>query len=129
MGSLADSMERAWGQSLAGGMAKWTPEVDIKETEKEFLISAAVPGVDKADLHVDVEQDNITLRGERKLDKEYEGKDGVHRMEQIYGSFTRSFTLPHPVDAGQVKASYKDGVLKLRLPKTERSRGKSIEIE
>jgi len=133
MHTLMRSMERGWpmlsDSSLLGGVAKWTPAVDIKETEKEILVSASVPGVDKKDIHVDLENDILTIRGERRLDKEYEDKEGVKRIEQSYGSFTRSFSLPAPVDGEAVSAEVKDGVLRVRLPKTEKSRGQSIEVK
>lgn len=138
MNSMMEGLDRAFGgwpsalrssPALLGGVSGFTPEVNIRETEKEYLMSVSVPGVEKKDLRVDLRDDTVTIRGERKLDKDYEDKEGVHRIEQAYGSFSRSFSLPSPVDSKAAKASYKDGVLKLTLPKTAETQKRSLEIE
>jgi len=116
-------------EALLGETAGFSPEVDVKESETEFVFSVSVPGVEKSDLHVDLREDRITIRGERKLDKEYENQEGVHRREQGYGSFSRSFTLPSAVDAKGAKAVHKDGVLKIRLPKTGEAKPHTLDIE
>jgi HSP20 family protein len=106
----------------------WTPSVDISETDEEFQIKAEPPGVKQDDVNVTLENGILTLQGERK--QEREEKDlKFHRSERFYGQFVRSFTLPDLVDDAKVKAEYKDGVLNLRLPKSEKAKLKAIEVK
>jgi HSP20 family protein len=109
-------------------VADWMPTVDISETEGEYLIQAELPEVKKEDVKVTVENGVLTLQGERRQEKEEKGKK-FHRVERSYGSFIRSFTLPESVDDSGVKAEYKDGVLNLHLPKTEKVKPKAIEVK
>lgn len=109
-------------------VADWVPTVDISESEGEYLIKAELPEVKKEDVKVSVEDGVLTLSGERRQEKEEKGKK-YHRVERSYGSFVRSFSLPESVDEGGVKAEYKDGVLNLHLPKTEKVKPKSIEVK
>lgn len=109
-------------------VADWMPTVDISETDGEYLIKAELPEVKKEDVKVTVEDGVLTLQGERRQEKEEKGKK-FHRVERSYGSFVRSFTLPESVDDGGVKAEYKDGVLALHLPKTERVKPKAIDVK
>ena len=109
-------------------VADWMPTVDISETEGEYLIKAELPEVKKEDVKVTVENGVLTLQGERRQEKEEKGKI-FHRVERSYGSFIRSFTLPESVDDSGVKAEYKDGVLNLHLPKTEKVKPKAIEVK
>ena len=109
-------------------VADWMPTVDISETDAEYLIKAELPEIKKEDVKVTVEDGVLTLQGERPHEKEEKGKK-FHRVERSYGSFVRSFTLPEAVDDAGVKAEYKDGVLALHLPKTERVRPKAIEVK
>jgi HSP20 family protein len=101
--------------------------VDISETENEFLINADVPGVDKENVKVSVENGVLTIQGERKTEKEEKGKK-FHRVERFTGSFVRRFTVPDNVDPDGIKAVFKDGTLVLHLPKTEKARPKAIDI-
>ena len=105
----------------------WAPRVDIAETEKEFTIKAELPEVRKEDVKVNVEDGILTLMGERKQEKKEENKK-YHRIERFYGNFTRSFSLPDNVDESKIEASFKDGVLKLQIPKTEAAKPKAIEV-
>ena len=105
-------------------VADWMPTVDISETEGEYLIKAELPEVRKEDVKVTVENGVLTLQGERRQEKEEKGKR-FHRVERSYGSFVRSFTLPESVDESSVKAEYKDGVLNLHLPKSEKVKPKA----
>ena len=116
------------GKEEAMKVAEWAPLVDIVEEDKEYLIKAELPEVKKEDVKVTVEHDVLTILGERKAEKEEKGKK-FHRIERAYGSFARSFTLPEDADAGKVAAEFKDGVLKVRLPKSERAQPKSVEIK
>ncbi|HMU54208.1 MAG TPA: Hsp20/alpha crystallin family protein [Nitrospira sp.] len=109
-------------------VADWMPTVDISESDGEYLIKAELPEVKKEDVKVTVEDGVLTLQGERRQEKEEKGKK-FHRVERSYGSFVRSFTLPESVDDAGVKAEYKDGVLSLHLPKTERVKPKAIDVK
>jgi HSP20 family protein len=109
-------------------VADWMPTVDISETDGEYLIKAELPEVKKEDVKVTVENGVLTIQGERLQEKEESGKK-FHRVERSYGSFVRSFTLPESVDEGAVKADYKDGVLNLHLPKSEKVKPKAIEVK
>ena len=115
------------GGQEALASSDWSPRVDISETEGEFLINADVPGVDKENVKVSVENGVLTIQGERKTEKEEKGKK-FHRVERFTGSFVRRFTVPDNVDPDGIKAVFKDGTLVLHLPKTEKARPKAIDI-
>jgi len=106
----------------------WTPAVDIFETDNDLVIKADLPEVDMNDIHVDIENGTLSLRGERKFEGGVEGR-GYHRIERSYGSFARYFTLPDTVDPDKVKADYKNGVLTVTLPKKELAKPRSIKVE
>ena len=108
-------------------VADWAPVVDIQETETEYLVKAELPEVKKEDVKVTVENGVLTLQGERKQEKEEKGKK-FHRIERSYGSFLRTFTVPLDTDETRVAADFKDGILKIRLPKTEKPRPKAIDV-
>ena len=106
----------------------WTPAVDIYQTVKhEVVIKAELPDTKKEDISVTFENNVLTLKGERKLEQEAK-RESYQRIERRYGSFSRSFTLPSTVDASQISASYKDGVLTVTLPQREEARAKQISI-
>ncbi len=105
----------------------WTPSVDISETDNEIIVTAELPGVKKDDVKISLQENVLTIRGEKKQEKE-EKNENFHRVERAYGMFQRSFTLPATVDPNKIKATFKDGVLKIRLPKTEEARMKEIPI-
>jgi|SRR5688572_11632784 len=109
-------------------VADWTPLVDITEDEKEYLIKADLPEVKKEDVKLTVQDDVMCISGERKYEKEEKGKK-YHRVERAYGSFMRSFSLPENADGSNVSAEYKDGMLKVHLPKSEKAKPKSIEVK
>jgi len=109
-------------------VADWTPSVDISETEVEFHIEAELPEVKKEDVQVTLDNGVLTLQGERKEEREEKGRK-VHRIERSYGRFVRSFALPDLVDTAKVKAEFKDGILHLHLPKSEKARPKAIEVK
>lgn len=104
------------------------PAVDIHEGDKAIAIKAELPGIKKDDVHIDVHDGVITLKGERKFEKE-DNKENYHRIERSYGSFFRSFTLPSTVDVEKINATYKDGILEVTIPKTEEAKPKSIPVE
>ena len=104
------------------------PAVDVEETPDAYVFRADLPGVSSKDVKVTVHGDTLTLRGERK--REEKTSDGSrHRVERAYGSFERSFTLGLPVRADQVKASYKDGVLEVHVPKADEAKPRDIEVQ
>ena len=109
-------------------VAQWLPLVDITEDDKEYLIKAELPEVRKEDVKVTVESGVLAISGERKFEKEEKDKR-YHRIERSYGSFTRSFNLPDDADDGKVSAEFKDGVLTVRLAKSEKARPKSIDVK
>ena len=109
------------------GVADWAPSVDVSETDGEYQIKAEIPDVKKEDVKVTLEDGVLTIQGERKFEKEEKGKK-YHRVERSYGSFVRSFTLPDLVDEVNVKAEFKDGILNLKLPKSEKVKPKAIEV-
>ena len=105
-----------------------SPAVDVEETPDAYVFHADLPGMSSKDVKVTVHGDTLTLRGERK--REEKQSDGaMHRVERAYGSFERSFTLGLPVRADQVKASYKDGVLEVRVPKADEAKPRDIEVQ
>lgn len=107
----------------------WTPAVDIRETEDAFLFTAELPGLDKNDVHITVENKVLTLSGERTWsEEEEEEKNSYHRIERAYGNFTRSFTLPNAVDPSKVEAKFKDGLLTITVAKAEEVKPREIEI-
>ena len=105
----------------------WAPVVDIYEHEGNLVLKAELPGIEPKDVDVRVENNVLTLRGERKFDSEVK-REKFHRVERAYGSFSRSFTLPSVVDTEKIKAEYKDGVLRVALPTREEAKPKQISI-
>ncbi len=105
----------------------WAPVVDIYEHEGNLVLKAELPGIDPKDVDVRVENDVLTLRGERKFDSDVK-REQYRRVERAYGTFSRSFALPNVVDTGKIKAEFKDGVLRVALPQREESKPKQISI-
>jgi HSP20 family protein len=109
-------------------LTEWIPPVDIAEDDKEYSIKIELPGVNKEDLRVSVEGGVLSISGERKAEKEEKNKK-YHRIERTYGSFARSFTLPEGTASDKVSAEFKDGVLRVHLPKDEAAKPKSIDVK
>jgi HSP20 family protein len=105
----------------------WSPSADISEDEKEYVVRMDIPGMEKNDIKVNYQDGRITITGERKTEGKEEKKDYIRR-ERYYGSFYRSFTLPEPIKDEEIKATFKDGVLKLAVPKAEVVKPKSIKV-
>ncbi len=116
------------GQEETMTVAQWSPLVDITEDDHEYLIKAELPEVKKEDVKVTVENGTLAITGERKFEKEEKSKK-YHRIERSYGSFVRSFSVPDDADDSKVNAEFKDGVLKVRLVKSEKAKPKSIEVK
>ena len=106
----------------------WMPVVDIQETETEYLVKVELAEVKKEDVKVTVENGVLTVQGERKQEKEENGKK-FHRIERSYGTFLRTFTVPLDAEENKVAADFKDGILRVHLPKTEKPRPKAIEVK
>jgi HSP20 family protein len=133
--SLQDRMNRLFDESVrnvkpgdeALSSAIWSPAVDIYETDDEVVVKAELPEVNQKDIDIQIENNTLTLRGERKLNKETK-KENFHRIERAYGTFSRSFTLPGTIDQEKISADYKDGILKISMPKREETRPKQIKV-
>jgi len=108
---------------------EWKPAAAISETDKEYLVKADLPDVRKEDINIALENGVLTVTGERKIEKESE-EEKVHRMESFYGTFARSFSLPDNIDDGKIKAECKNGVLRIRIPKStvEKKKAHTIKI-
>ena len=105
----------------------WLPAVDVSESENEFVVRAELPGMSHEDIDINVQENVLTLKGEKKQEKKDE-KENFHRLERTYGSFSRSFTLPVGVKPEDIKATFKDGVLEVTMPKTEEANPQKIAI-
>jgi HSP20 family protein len=133
--SIRDEMNRLFNDFLGrtgdqeGGWSTgaWAPPVDIRETDEAIILKAELPGFSKDDVHIELHNNRLTLRGERKHEAEVK-EEQYHRRERAYGSFQRTFLLPATIDQEQVTASFKNGILELRLPKSETARPKQIAI-
>ena len=130
---LRNQMNRLFDNALSGwpgesnGTSNWLPAIDIHETDEELVVLADVPGFDPKKIDVRVENNVLTIHGERQLDQELK-EENFHRIERSYGVFARSFTLSRPVDSEKIRASYKDGVLRIAMPKAESAKPKRIQI-
>jgi HSP20 family protein len=110
------------------GNRAWTPAVDIYETDNhEVVLKAELPDMKREDISITFENQVLTIRGERKVDETIR-RDRYQRFERSYGSFSRSFTIPSTIDAARINATYKDGVLTVRLPQREEAKPKQIEV-
>jgi HSP20 family protein len=132
--SLQDEMTRLFTGVSPSGYGReemvngaWSPSVDIWEEKDALVLEAELPGMKRDDFELMIENNQITLRGERKFEKKSEG-DNYHRVERSYGSFTRSFTLPQTVTAEGAKAVFENGVLRVTLPKREETKARKIEV-
>lgn len=123
---FSTSLSRSFGdENMATGA--WNPSIDIYENKDQIVLEAELPGMNREDFHLSVENNVLTLRGERQFEKKSE-QDNYHRVERAYGSFSRSFTLPQSVSAEGAQAEYKNGVLRVTLPKREEVKARRIEI-
>ena len=118
----------ARGSEAAPAAAMWSPAVDIYESGDDIVVKAEVPGIEKGDVAVEVKDGILTLRGERKFEKEVK-EENYHRIERSYGTFLRSFALPVSVDQDKVSARFKDGVLDVELPKKEKARPRQVKVD
>lgn len=136
MVALRDRMDRLFEDSLSRiksgeeefEVTGWSPAVDIYETADTLVIKAEIPGVEKDDVSIEVKDNTLRLRGERKLEKDVK-EENYHRMECSYGSFQRIFTLPTSVDQDKISAAFKNGVLEVTLPRKEEKKPRQIDIK
>lgn len=133
--SIQDRMNRLFEQTLARtreeeGIAAstWMPAVDIYETPDQVVMKAELPGLTREDIEINVRDNALSLRGQRKFEKDVK-EENYLRIERAYGSFQRSFTLPVTIQQDKIKAVFRDGVLELTLPKAEEARPKQIKID
>ena len=132
--TLQDRMNRIFresfspeGSDAALTTSNFAPPVDVYEDEHNITLKIEVPGIEEKDINVSIENNTLTVRGERRFEKD-EKEENFHRVERMYGSFTRSFTLPNTVDPEQVSAHYEKGVLKIRLAKKAEAKPKLIKV-
>jgi len=130
--SFEEQVNRIFENSFAGkggnsALASWAPAVDIYETENELVIKADLPEVNEKDLDVRVENNMLTIRGERKFEQKVK-EDNYLRVERAYGTFTRSFNLPTTVSTESIKAEYKNGVLTVEMPKRAESKPRQVKV-
>ena len=111
-----------------GQMTRWPMRVDIREDENQITLKADVPGMEQKDIKVNVDNGQLTISGHRKFEDEAH-KENYHRVERAYGHFSRSFQLPNTTDPNNIRASYKNGVLEVTLPKREEARPRSVEVQ
>jgi HSP20 family protein len=123
-----DTVSTTPSPAQSGSLNAWAPAVDVYEDGSAFMIHADLPGVGKDDVKVNLDDNVLSISGERKIENE-EKRDGYHRVERSYGQFYRSFTLPPNVDVAAINAEFRDGVLRLTLPKKEEAKPKQIEVK
>ncbi|MEJ2010390.1 MAG: Hsp20/alpha crystallin family protein [Acidobacteriota bacterium] len=122
-----DTFARAFGDPQEVAPRAWVPPVDIHETDDSLVLQAELPGVNPDDVEIRVEDNTLYLKGERKFEKDVK-EEQLHRVERCYGTFGRNFALPGSVDASNVKAEYKNGILTLTMPKREEAKPRTIKI-
>ncbi len=131
--TLQDQMNRLFedtlfrGRSDESALTTWAPAVDIYETENALVVKADLPDVNEKDLDIQVENNILTIRGERKFERDVK-EDNYLRVERAYGSFSRSFSLGNTVNTEAIKAEYRDGVLTLTIPKREEAKPKQVKV-
>lgn len=134
--ALQDRMNQLFDQTWArsrrerggGVLEAWSPAVDVYETPEGIVLKADLPGLNKDDIDIQVQDNSVTLKGERRLEKEVE-QENYLRVERSYGTFHRTFTLPTAIQSDKIRAVFKDGVLEVNIPKVEEAKPKQIKIE
>ena len=132
--AIQQEMNRLFGSAYPQGnggngssVSRWIPLMDVAEDEEHFVVRADLPGIEETDVNVELEDNVLTISGERKSDSE-ERTDGYHRIERAYGSFSRSLTLPEGIAAEAIRASFDKGVLEVRIPKPEQRKPRKVAI-
>ncbi len=136
LGTLQQEMNRLFntffdapggGPGNGGSVRRWTPAIDLLETDDHFVLRADLPGMSEQDVHIELEDNVLLITGERKSEQE-EKKEGYYRVERSFGSFARSLTLPEGVDGSKVTATFDRGVLEVRIPKPEQRKPHRVSI-
>ena len=127
MNRLFNTVFDAPGPGNGNTLRRWMPPMDLVETEDQFVLRADLPGLSEEDVNIEVEDNVLTVSGERKAEQA-ESKEGYHRIERAFGSFSRSLTLPEGIDADAVTANFDRGVLEVRIPKPEQRKPRKISI-
>ncbi|MGA2586097.1 MAG: Hsp20/alpha crystallin family protein [Candidatus Aminicenantales bacterium] len=134
MVTLREKMNRMFEDVFAGrsedkelSASTWAPAVDIFETESELMMTVEVPGIDEKDIEIKIEDNTLTLKGERKFEKETK-EENYHRIERSYGSFYRAFTLPNSIDPDKIQAEHENGVLKITMAKRQELKPRKVKI-
>jgi len=134
LSSLRREMDRLW-ENFFGERPlpriwerEWAPSLDVSETKDNFVVKAEVPGIDAKDIDISLTGDVLTIKGEKRQEKE-EKEEDYHLVESSYGSFSRSVRLPAEVESNKIKASYKNGILNITLPKSEKVKAKEVKIK
>lgn len=125
---FSDIMDEFFNDAVANRQQTFAPSVDISETDKQYLIDVEVPGMDKKDIELNVDNNTLTISGERRFENKEEEKN-YHRVESSYGSFSRSFTLPDNVESESIQATYNNGILHITIEKSEQKMKKQIKIK
>ncbi len=132
--TFREEMDKLWNRffgewpSKEPSRGEWAPSLDVSETKDNIVVKAEVPGMDAKDIDISLTNDVLTVKGEKKQEKE-EKEENYHRIERSYGAFSRSIRLPREVQSDKIKANYKNGVLKITLPKSEEAKKKEIKIK
>jgi HSP20 family protein len=128
-------MDRLWDSFFEGGLRKrgeevgeWFPALDVSETKNDIVVKTEVPGLDPKDIDISLSEGVLTIKGEKKQEKE-EKEENYHLIERSYGTFTRTVRLPREVQSEKISASYKNGILRVTLPKSEEAKKKEIKIK
>ncbi len=134
MVTLREKMNRMFEDAFTGKgedkdlvTSSWAPAVDIYETESEIVMTAEIPGIDEKDIEIKIEDNTLTLRGERKFSKETK-EENYHRLERSYGAFYRAFTLPNSVDTDNIHAEHENGILRVTMPKKQELKPRTVKI-
>ncbi len=134
LSSLRREMDRLWENFFVERPLgkiwerEWAPSLDMSETKDNFVVKAEVPGIDAKHIDISLTGDVLTIRGEKRQEKE-EKEEDYHLVERSYGSFSRSVRLPAEVESNKIKASYKNGILAITLPKSEKAKAKEVKIK
>lgn len=127
MNRLFEDVVASRGEEKDLVSSSWTPSVDIYEDENNLVLTAEVPGLEEKDIEIKIEDSTLTLKGERKFEKEVK-EENFHRIERSYGSFYRSFTLPHYIDQDKIEAEHENGILKITMPKKPELKPRKVKI-
>lgn len=119
--------DERWWPSMSSESQELSPDIDLYEDQNEIVVKAELPGMTKDDIQISLNDNILTIRGEKKKEEEDQGKD-YYRSERVYGAFVRSLALPAEINPDKVRATFRNGVLEIRLPKTEQAKKKEIKV-